>query len=94
MDAKDVLTIIQEVISTAVLAKRSLDDIGKPIYGFIHDKKEAEIRGIRGFLVWDFIVWNEITFDCMDGNIISFFTSGSDEETQTRWNELVDRYGI
>lgn len=65
-------------------------------YGFIHKKVVAELDGTKGFLIWDFVVWNEITFaeDAKDGKIISFFTSISDKETEDKWNELVALYGV
>ena len=63
-------------------------------HGFVHKRETVEINGAKGFLVWDFIIYNEITFDDMDGNCYSFFTSVSDEETEEKWNELVVKYGI
>ena len=73
-----------------------LSDARTPKY-HNHDSRyytEAEINGIRGFLVWDFIVYNEITFDDAEGNIMSFFTSMSDDETEAEWNRLVRKYGV
>ena len=37
---------------------------------------------------------NEITFDDAEGNIMSFFTSASDDKTEAEWNQLVKKYGI
>lgn len=39
-------------------------------------------------------MYNEITFDDAEGNIISLFTSISDKATKAEWNRLVDEYGI
>lgn len=86
MKPAEILEIIQQIVPMA-----------KPIFkahGIVHDREAAEVNGIRGFLVWDFILYNEITFDDMEGNCMSFFTSWSDEETKAKWNELVDKYGI
>ncbi len=50
MDAKKamaVLAVIQETIPAAKAISK--------IHGFIHKRTEAEINGIKGFLVWDFI---------------------------------------
>lgn len=85
-----ILKIIQEVIPVAGLAIRE----ASKTHGIIHKRAEAEVSGIRGFLVWDFIAYNEITFDDAEGNIISFFTSMSDDETKAEWNRLVNKYGI
>lgn len=65
-----------------------------PLHGVVHKRTTAEINGVKGFLVWDFIIYNEITFDDMDGRCYSFFNSVSDEETELKWNKLVARYGI
>ena len=88
--AMAVLKIIQGVIPVAELVIRE----ASKLHGFIHKTTEAEIGGIRGRLVWDYIVYNEITFDDAEGNIISLFTSISDKETKAEWNRLVDEFGI
>ena len=63
-------------------------------YGFIHRSTTAEIHGVKGFLIWDYIIYNEITFKNMAGDIvISLYSGFSDRETETRWNELVKEYG-
>ena len=85
-----VLKIIQEVIPVAQLVFRE----ASKLHGFIHKTAEAEIGDIRGRLVWDYIVYNEITFDDAEGNIISLFTSISDKATKAEWSRLVDEYGI
>lgn len=86
MTAVEILAIIQQIIPTAQMLTR--------VHGIIHRRAPAEINGIRGYLVWDFIVLNEITFDDADGNIISFFTSISDTKTEAEWNRLVSKYGV
>ena len=85
-----VLTAVQAAIPVAEFVLRE----APKIHGFIHKRVEAEINGIHGFLVWDYIAYNEITFDDDKGNVMSFFTSISDKETEARWNELIDMYGI
>ena len=84
--AMAVLYIIQQLIPEAKKISKA--------HGFVHKRAEAEINGIRGFLVWDFIVYNEITFDDSEGNIMSFFTSTSDDKTEVEWNRLVRKYGV
>ena len=63
-------------------------------HGFIHDSVPARFWDKTGRLVWDYILYNEITFDSEDGKIISLFTSLSDAETKKRWDVLVDKYGL
>ena len=62
----------------------------------IDKRAEAEINGVRGFLIWDHLLYHEISFDAMDGsgNVLSFYTSRSKEEIKAEWNRLVDRYGL
>jgi len=81
MKATDVLKAIQVSMP---LAK---------IHGKIHKRVDAEINGVKGFLVWDFIIYNEIFFEDMNGHMFSFFSSMSDEKTQSEWDELVKKYG-
>lgn len=66
----------------------------KSVYGIIHKKEPAQINGKTGYLIWDYIVYNEITFKSDDGEIERFFQSGSDKETEEKWKELVEKYGI
>lgn len=70
-------------------------EIAKEVkYGFIENRAPAEINGVKGFFIWDYILYNEITFEDIDGNMYSFFTSFSDKETEKRWNEFIEKYGI
>ena len=64
------------------------------VWGRICKITNAEIYGIRGHLVWDSITYNEISFDALDGNIISLFTSTSGKKTEVEWNRLANKYGI
>ena len=58
------------------------------IYGLIHKQVPAKIHDEKGFLIWDYIIFNEITFKDMRGNIYSLFKSMSDSETEKKWDEL------
>ena len=84
---------IMEILAAAPELGKIWERVSK-IHGFIHKKTEAAINGIRGFLVWDFVVYNEITFDDAEGNIMPFFTSISDDKTEAEWNRLVKKYGV
>jgi len=57
----------------------------------IHRRTEAVVKGMNGFLIWDFILYNEITFQSDDGIIISFFRSISDDETEVEWLKPIDK---
>ena len=88
------LNVNVEAIIAAIPAMLEAAREIKKIYGLIHKRATAEINGKKGFLIWDFIIYNEITFQDEDEKIISFFSSMSDEDTETVWNELVKKYGV
>ena len=64
------------------------------MYGIVDRRTPAKINNVLGYLVWDYIIYNEITFEDMNGNQFSFFTSISDEKTEREWDRLVKKYGI
>ncbi|GFI46858.1 hypothetical protein IMSAGC019_02178 [Lachnospiraceae bacterium] len=63
-------------------------------YGLIHKSTAAEIHGVKGFLIWDYILYNEITFKDNNENIVSLYRGLSDRETEERWDELVKEFGV
>ena len=60
-----------------VAAERTVDGV-KKTYGPVYKRTTAEINGKKGFLIWDCIIYNEITFQDEDGSIMSFFNSFSE----------------
>lgn len=87
MGINAILELLKEVISEVVKLR-------KGPYGIIHKGEPVMINGVSGFLIWDYIIWNEITFEDRDGNQYSLFNSISDNATEKRWNELVERFGV
>ena len=87
INSKDVIILLKDVIGPVV------KEVSR-MHGIVHKRTDVEINGVKGFLVWDFIVYNEITFDDMNGKIYSFFNSFSDEDTEAEWNRLVEKYGV
>ena len=87
------LTQIMVMIEAGGNILGKMKEIMDKSYGFIHKRSPAVIDGKSGFLVWDYIVWNEITFEDDKGKMYSFFTSVSDNETEQVWNELMEKYG-
>lgn len=65
-------------------------------YGFIYDTCEKVIVGdVEGRLVWDYVVWNELTFEEKNtGKKRSLYSSISDKETRKRFDAFVERYGV
>lgn len=63
-------------------------------YGAVHKGVPAIMNGRTGFLIWDYIIFNELTFiDDESGNITSLFTTFSDVEMDERFAECKVEYG-
>lgn len=60
----------------------------------VHDSCGVNMNGQKGRIVWDYIIWNELTFENEQGEKASLFTSMSDTETKEKFDLLVDKYGI
>ena len=80
------LAKLSEVISSV--------EIITNIPGIVHKRKRVTINGVDGFLVWDYLLYNEISFEDMNGNWYSFYTSFSDKKTKKKWKKLKKEYGI
>lgn len=78
---------LAEALSEAIrLASRT--------YGAVHKAVPAVISEEKGFLIWDYILFNELTFlNSETKEITSLFTSFSDEEMENRFNEFAMKYG-
>ena len=80
----------------AKLVKELLEWIekNKP-FGIVHKTAPINYGGEVGLLVWDYLVWNELTFvDRATKSKQSLFNSISDQKTEERFDEIVARYGI
>ncbi|MDD3021250.1 MAG: hypothetical protein PHX61_09805 [Alphaproteobacteria bacterium] len=63
-------------------------------FGIVRDTSEIRYMGKTGLLVWDYIVWNELTFvDAETKTKQSLFTSIHDDETKQKFDALVHKYG-
>ena len=85
IDSKIILSLISLFGSAVSFVLRD-----KP-YGIVKQRKEIMYNGQQGWLVWDYIIYNEITLE-YDGNKISMFNSMSDDETQKTFDELLKIY--
>lgn len=86
MEAKEIFKLLAAIPEAVQILTKT--------YGVIHKQIPAEIDGVQGFLIWDYILYNEITFKDMDDNIQSLFKSPDDSETEEKWDELEKKYGI
>lgn len=69
-------------------------DRAERTYGVIHDSIPAEINGEKGFLIWDYILYNELTFLNQGGKITSLYTSISDDKMKAKFDEYKEKYGL
>jgi len=68
--------------------------ISSRTYGVVHKSTPAVMNGDKGFLIWDYIVWNELTFlNSETGAITSLYHSISDRKMEERFNEFARKYG-
>jgi hypothetical protein len=84
----------KEIIELLKVFAPLVKTIASRKYGIVHKRDTVEINGVKGFLVWDYIVYNEITFEDMDGNLYSCFSSFSDKETEEEWNKLIQKFKV
>ncbi|UUV17565.1 hypothetical protein NRK67_01665 [Fusobacteria bacterium ZRK30] len=84
---------ILKVITGQLDIEKILDKVGRT-YGAIHKTRPIIYGGIKGVLIWDYIVWNELTFLDENKKITSLKTSFSDEEMEKEFNYHLEKYGI
>lgn len=64
-------------------------------FGIVHDAAPIKLNGKYGLLVWDYVIWNELTFvDEETKEKRSLFNNMSDEATKAKFAEYVLKYGI
>ena len=64
-------------------------------FGIVHKTAPLNYGGELGILVWDYVIWNELTFvDHRTKSKQSLFNSFSDSDTEEKFNELVCTYGV
>lgn len=64
-------------------------------FGVVYDTAPINYGGEPGLLVWDYIIWNELTFvDNRTKSKQSLFNSISDNKTREKFDEIVAKYGI
>ena len=60
----------------------------------VHDSAFACIDGKKGRIVWDYLLYNELTFETEDGEKYSMYSGHNDEETRAKFDCLISKYGI
>lgn len=63
-------------------------------YGIVYKSTPAVMNRYKGFLIWDYILYNELTFlNSETGDITSLYHSFSDRKMEERFNEFARKYG-
>lgn len=88
-----------EPMETAEIAKMVKEILAwiadKAPFGIVHKTAPIELNGSKGLLVWDYILWNELTFvDKETKSKQRLFNSISDKETEAEFDKWVSKYGI
>jgi hypothetical protein len=89
----DIVANGKRVLDYIIESVPKVKEIGIRKYGIVHKREKVEINGIKGFLAWDYIIYNEITFEDMNGNMYSFFSNISDKKTEEEWSRLIQKFG-
>lgn len=68
----------------------------RPSFGIVHKAKIVEKEGtVKGYLVWNYLSFNEISFIEVDGNNHqTLFSSTCNKETEEQFEILCNEYEI
>lgn len=85
---------VLEILDLIASAANGLKNLNRE-YAFIHKQGFIKYKGRKGRLVWDYLVFNELTFEDEEtGEQISLGLSASDSTTEAIFNELIEKYGV
>ena len=91
MDDKDIKEAIKA--NEELFKKKGLENVPRGFYGAIIRTEEVERAGVKGLLVWDAILFNEITFqERVTLKKTSLYKCWSDNEARHVFERLVDEY--
>ena len=85
---------MREVINLKETLVKEAIKLSSRTYGIIHKSTPAIMNGDKGFLIWDCIIYNELTFlNSETGEIAPLYHSFSDKKMESRFNEFARKYG-
>lgn len=92
----DRVTLQTEAVKAAVTMVKDLLDRAERGQGIVHMANPARVGSNEGFIVWDYLIYNEVYFIANDPKmrIQSFVRTASDATAQQAFDEQVNRYGI
>jgi hypothetical protein len=69
-------------------------DRAERTYGVVHKATPATMNGEQGYLIWDWILFNELTFyNPNTKTVVSLFTTFSDSEMKEEFEKCENKYG-
>ena len=82
-----ILTLLKDLdITTNVLSTVTKS------YGLIERREAVEFENKPCWLVWDYLIYNDITLEEREtGKQIRLFSSISDEKTEAKFNEIISK---
>ncbi|MFI3210689.1 MAG: hypothetical protein R3Y64_06530 [Peptostreptococcaceae bacterium] len=87
---------VASFISKSAHFSAEFNDLAKLIskkFGIIEDNQPVIINGKKGFLVWDYIAFHEITFiDSESTEHVSMYRSFSKSKTKNKYDELLKQF--
>ncbi len=66
-------------------------------YGIVKERIPVKMFDKTGWVVWDYIIWNELTFEYVEEDKavkMSLFQDISDRKTEERLRKIEEKYGI
>lgn len=84
------------------LIDSTFDILGRG-YGFIEKKAKVNIDGVPGKLVWNYVLWHDITFETKmkkNGKMgkkkkqYELYTGLSRKKAKKKWKKLIAEYGV
>ena len=95
MTVPQILKAFDLIVRTVQTGEKASELVVKTAPYCIVKKREPVVyNGLTGWLVWDYLIWNELTFEDRDsGKKYSVLNKFSDEETEKAFDEFVAKYG-
>ena len=101
----DKINEVMELIERALYnANRIAQFIKNGPYGIIHKQAFIEYNGKKAKLVWDYVLWNELTVEVFntvsdtdkDVNTVKYSIAEkiSDSEMEKMFNEILEKYPL
>ena len=89
MNTEELLSALHDILDISAEVR---DAIKEQPYGAIERRELLEFQGKQYWLVWDYIIYNEITLEEVDtGKQIKMWTGFSDKKCEEEYNKILSR---